>query len=253
VFGLLVLALATGLIVKGLLSTLRQVRAGRDYLATMPLGPAVTVAGVGCRVVELAEPLAFCAGYVRPRIYLSHGLLEELSPEELRAVVAHEREHLRRRDPLRRLVARALADALFFVPLLRRSSARYVALGELAADDAAVAELGRRQPLASALLKFSEREITLAPVAGIPPERVDRLVGDPDVSRWRLPGAAAISSVAVILVLAAALSMATALGPGIDWPLLVAAGCMVGMIAGPIALGTAALLVSRRALRERRS
>jgi hypothetical protein len=253
VLALLVLALAAIVVVRAVRSVLRQVRAGHRYLASVALGPTVEAAGTDCRVVETDEPLAFCAGYARPRIYLSRGLIEGLSAEELRAVVAHEGHHVRRRDPMRRVAARALADAVFFVPLLRRSGERYIALGELAADEAAVAAVGRRQPLAAALLKFSERELTPAPVAGVAPERVDHLIGDSDAVRWRLPLARAVSSVAAIVALAVVVSATTTLAPGLDWPLLLAAGCMVGMVAGPIALGATALLVSCRALRARRS
>lgn len=251
--GLSVLIGAAGVVVIAVRSIVRQVRAGRAYLGAQPLGPELSLAGVNCRVVEVTEPLAFCAGYVRPRIYVSRGLLEELSDEELQAVVAHERHHRSRRDPLRRLVARALADALFFVPVLRRSGERYIALGELAADEAAVAAVGRRQPLASALLKFSERELTAVPVVGIAPERVDHLSGDPRAARWRLPRDLAAVSVAAIAGLAAVLVIVAAVGSGVDWPLLLAAGCVVGMVAAPLALGATALVVSSRALRARRS
>ncbi|MGH7749727.1 MAG: M48 family metalloprotease, partial [Candidatus Dormibacteria bacterium] len=61
---------------------------------------------------------AFCAGPIRPRLYLTEGLLTSLEPEELDAVLLHEAEHQRRRDPLRRATRRALAEVLFFLPIL---------------------------------------------------------------------------------------------------------------------------------------
>jgi hypothetical protein len=253
IVGLLVLALAAALVVKGVRSAIRQLRAGRDYLGGLPLGPAISIAGARCRTIESAEPLAFCAGYLRPRIYVSRRLIDGMSSQELRAVIAHESHHAGRHDPLRRLVARALADALFFVALLGRSSDRYAALGELAADEAAVAAAGGRAPLASALLKFSEHEAGALPVAGIAPERVDHLTGDPEVGRWRLSAALIASSTAAILALAAVVTLASAVGAAVDWPLLLAAGCMAGMVVGPIALALAALVVSRRAIAARRS
>ena len=44
------------------------------------------------------RPLCFTAGVLRPRIYISIGLLRELSSRDREAVLAHETAHVRRRD-----------------------------------------------------------------------------------------------------------------------------------------------------------
>lgn len=250
-------ALALASLVLGMRSARRQLAADRRYLAGLPISDqAIAVEGTSCRVIEMSDPQAFCAGYLRPQVYLSRGAVEHLNREEMRAVVGHELHHARRRDPLRLLLARSLADGLFFIPLLRRSSERYAALGELAADEAAVRRLGgRRPPLASALLKLSPRRPQPASVVGIAPERVDHLMGDPDAGRWQLPRSLASRSVLVLLALAGLL-VATAHGvlvANLDVPILLAAGCMVAMIAGPIALAVGTVVISRRALRARRT
>lgn len=248
-----VAALAAASLALGLRSAARQVRASRRYLAALPHPEEEEwVHGEPCRVVESAAPTAFCAGYLRPRIYLSRGALERLGADELRAVVAHERHHARRRDPLRLLVARALAAALFFIPLLRRISERYEAIGELAADEAAVRDLHRRGPLASALLKIGESGPTSAPVVAIAPERVDHLMGDPDAGRWQLPRSLAGRSAVALAALGILVALSWQIEPAPQFPILLAAGCMAGMIGGPMALGVGALVLSRRALLARR-
>jgi len=252
VLALLPTGLAISVVYLAVRSALRHVRVGRAYVTGLPCGETTTVDEVACRPVEIAEPLSFCAGYLRPQIYLSRGLIERLSGDELRAVVAHERHHLRRRDPLRRLLARALADGLFFIPVLERTSERHTALGELAADQAAVAAFEDRRPLAGALLKLSEHEPAPAPVAGIDPERVDSLLGDPEAGRWRLPKTMAGWSALALLTLAALLVVASLVQPGLDWPVVLAAGCMAGMIGSPLVLGGTAVVVSQRARRARR-
>jgi len=256
VLALAVAAAALASLGLGLRSARRQLAASRRHMEALPISDQViAVEGASCRLIETPAPQAFCAGYLRPQVYLSRGATEELSREELRAVVSHELHHVRRRDPLRLLLARSLADSLFFVPLLRRSSERYAALGELAADEAAVRRLGRRGPLASALLRFSGPDAQPAPVVGVAPERVDHLLGDPEVGRWRLPASLAGRS-AVTLVGLAALLAALAHGlfvANLDLPILLAAGCMAAMIGGPIALAVGAVVVSRRALRARRA
>ena len=115
-------------------------------------------------------PAAFCAGLLRPAVYVSTGAVRRLSGDQLAAVLAHEQLHRLRRDPLRIASARVLGEALFFVPLLRGLTRRYCMLAELAADDHAVAALGGdRSALAAALLAFEAN--------GIAPERVDHMSG----------------------------------------------------------------------------
>lgn len=253
VLGLSIIALAIGLLVISLRSLWGQVRASKRYVAGLQLGRSIDIDGATCERIDSAQALAFCAGCLRPRIYVSEGLIETLSEKELRAVVAHERHHLRRRDPLRRVVARALADGLFFVPLLRRTSERYAVLGELAADEAAVETLQDRRPLAAALLKLSDREALPYSVTGIDAERVDQLLGDPEAGRWQLPAGSASRSALAITGLAVFALVAGIVKPGLGWPVLIAAACMALMVLGPIALVATALGLSRRALRARRS
>lgn len=237
----------------GARSAARQARATRRYLAALPVsGEDVVVDGDRCRVIDSAAPTAFCIGYLRPRIYLSRGALELLDADELRAVAAHERHHARRRDPLRLLVARSLASALPFVPLLRRSSERYEAIGELAADEAAVHDLKRRGPLASALLKIGGDRPTGAPVVAIAPERVDHLIGDPQAGSWRLPRSLAGRSALALVALAGLLTLSWQAEPAPQLPGLLAAGCMAAMVGGPVALAVGAVVLSRRALLARR-
>jgi hypothetical protein len=239
----------------GARSVWRQLAAGRRYLRSFPAGAERVVERTSCRLLELDEPIAFCAGYLRPRIYVSRGAVERLAPAELRAVLAHERHHASRRDPLRRLLARALADSLFFVPILGRISERYGSIGELAADEAAVSTVGERRSLASALLKFSDDSALPAPIAGIAPERVDHLMGDPASARWRLP-LLALGRSALALVSLAALVLLIwhgVIDPSLELPLLLAAMCMTLMVGAPALLATAALFASVRALQGRRS
>jgi BlaR1 peptidase M56 len=120
-------------------------------------------------------PRAFCAGLLRPRVHVSSAALRILAAEELAAVVAHERHHARRLDPLRLVLVRALVSALPWAPGLRRLGERHATVAELAADAAAVRAGGSRRPLAAALVALAGRG---APgERGIAPERVDQLMG----------------------------------------------------------------------------
>ena len=157
-------------------STLVQVRGQRRLLRRLGTVGRRTIDGQPVVIVAHGEPLAFCAGFLRPRVYVSVAALDVLGDDELHAVIAHERHHVSRRDPLRLLVAGALASAFGMLPGLRTIRRRHAALAELAADAAAVRSLGDAAPLASALLAFDGAGSPA--VAGIAPERVDHLAGD---------------------------------------------------------------------------
>jgi Zn-dependent protease with chaperone function len=105
-------------------------------------------------VVAGEDAFALTYGLIRPRILASTGLDAALTPAELSAVLAHEREHLRHRDPLRLLAARLAAAWGCYLPaagwLARRAALRH----ELAADRSAARSAGRGV-LAAALLKLA--------------------------------------------------------------------------------------------------
>jgi beta-lactamase regulating signal transducer with metallopeptidase domain len=224
----------------------RQLLAGRRFeRGLVVLGPVPSLARAF--VIEDDAPQAFCIGMLRPRIYVSRPALELLGDDELAAVLAHEAHHARRRDPLRLLTARALADALFFLPAVRRLPERYAAIAELAADEMATRARGGRAALASALLAFDEHPSAAA--VGIAPERVEQLLGQRP--SWELPtllllaAAATIGGLtAVTIRLADATEHAT-----VGLPALAAHACMLAMAAGPIVVGAMALLGGRRLAR----
>ena len=75
------------------------------------LARAAARAGIPARrlaAVTASAPFALTYGLFRPRILASTALAADLDGAELAAVLAHEREHVRRRDPLKDLIARIL-------------------------------------------------------------------------------------------------------------------------------------------------
>ncbi len=185
------------------------------------------------RLFHSSRPQAFCAGLVRPRVFLSASARDRLSEDELRAVLAHEGHHVLRRDPLRLLAARILAQALFFVPALHRLERRYADLAELAADEAAVRAAGSAA-LASALLKLGASDHPHATVA-LAPERVDHLCGAP--TRWRLDTRTLVLSLVGVVGLAGVALLAGAMEGGVRVDVLsvVVQSCMALMLAVPLA------------------
>jgi Peptidase family M48 len=144
-------------------------------------------------VIADARPRAFCGGVLQPRVYVSTWAMAILDGAGLNAVLAHERHHARRFDPLRLAAGRVLARALFFLPELGELVEHQQALAELSADESAVNALpANRFALAEAMLSFSDTPAS-GGSTGIDPARVDYLLGESP--RWRFP---------VLLCLAAA-------------------------------------------------
>jgi beta-lactamase regulating signal transducer with metallopeptidase domain len=166
-------------------------------------------------VVDLTEPIAFCYGYIRPRVLVSTGLIDLLPPRELEAVLLHEREHLRRLDPLKVAAGRLLASTGFFVPVLGALYRRFLVEKELAADRAAIAAHGDDVSLSAALIRLVERRATLRPPLGAGAgealeARIDALLGDP-VRRGLQLGAGGFAASLVVASLAALPLLATPL------------------------------------------
>lgn len=242
-------ALAFAVLGRTLWSAVGQLRASRRVLRALRVVEERTLGGQRVRVIGGARPVAFCAGLVRPRIYVSTGTLATLSDLELGAVVAHEGHHARLRDPLRVFLARALSDGLFFLPALRPLSERYAEVAELAADRAAVrASQDDAAPLASALLSFEAADPA---VVGIAPERVDHLMGER--WSWQLPAALlawALLAVSALVVVALRVQ-ATGAAVELNVPLLVAQSCMLLLASLPLIAGAAVVLRTRSAFARR--
>ena len=225
-------------------TALRQRSAYRRFLANLEI---VGHLGDHESVLVIAEPHpeAFCAGFVRPTVYISQGALDLLSDAEVDAVLAHEHHHRRVRDPLRLACGRMLSQALFFLPALRALFGRYTDVAELNADGAAVqARANGRAALASALLAFD------ASGARISPERVDSLLGES--VGWRLPWwlmTASLASLATVVAATWGASQAASARATFNVPFLSSRPCLAMLIL-PLLLSFVTILGRRVAARR---
>ena len=222
----------------------RQLRDYRRFVHGIAvLGPLPGHPGI--EVIDDSAPHAFCAGYLRPRIYVSSGALSVLSDAELAAVLVHEDHHRTLRDPLRLASSRILSQALFFLPALPSLGDRYSDLAEERADDAAVRAAGEAGPLASALLAFDAGPP--AGAFGISPGRVDSLLGRPP--GWRFPSSLVAGSLATLSVLTVLVWRASAVASAhatFNLPVLSSQPCMLFLALVPI-VGCAVAVCRREA------
>jgi hypothetical protein len=230
-----------------IVGTVREVAASIRFGRRMTAWRSTLIEGA--LVFEDKRPLAFCAGLVRPRIYISTGALAMLDKPALQAVLRHEQHHLRCRDPLRLAVGRVLSGALFFVPGITTLVRDQQSLAELAADEWAIAAVPQnRSALAQAFLTFSDDD-ALGTSLGIDAARVDHLLGHPH--SWRFPVILCIGTAALLVMTAAAAALISQLATGsasLALPLLSHRPCVIILGTVPMVIG---LLLLRRSARNK--
>ncbi|HWR13675.1 MAG TPA: M56 family metallopeptidase [Terriglobales bacterium] len=131
------------------------------------------------------SPPLVVAGLLRPQLFVSARAAQVLTAEELRLAIAHESEHVRRRDNIKKLLLR-----LCSIPssTIERT---WLASVEVAADTSAVRSEREAIDLASAIVKASKLTIPTPDLAmnfaADPSEvlhnRIERLLS------WRIPAA----------------------------------------------------------------
>jgi hypothetical protein len=180
----------------------RRLRATTGRHARRPPAQLLAVAvplGLAGRVdcVASAEAFALTHGLLQPRILLSTAALATLDPAELAAVLGHERAHLRRRDPLRLLAARILADDGCYLPALRWMSHRFALHCELTADRAAL-DHSSHTALAGALLKLAPAPACSIAAAANPAGTLDARIAQLEHRRPRRPRLRPVAALATL-------------------------------------------------------
>ena len=110
-------------------------RLSRMLRGRTPLSVASHPSITNIRVApHLSTPIALVSG----ELCLPAAALNDLSGDELNAVIAHEQEHIRRRDPFWLLISSVVCRLLFFQPLNWIAATRLRALAEFQCDATAV-------------------------------------------------------------------------------------------------------------------
>lgn len=142
---LVALALALRLVGVLLAVTLRTLKARRRHRDLLDLLGTPWPAVPGARVLDHPVPVAYCLPGLRSRLVLSAGVLDSLDPPAVRAVLAHERAHLRERHDLVVLPFVAWGATAPFVRGMVCAQLAVAALIEMRADDVAACEVNPKQ------------------------------------------------------------------------------------------------------------
>ena len=178
----LVAALALGLRLLGVLAatTLRTLRVRRRHRNLLDVLGTPWPAAPGAQVLDHPVPVAYCLPGRSARLVVSVGALTSLDPPEVRAVLAHERAHLRERHDLVVLPFVAWGATAPFVRGMVCAQIAVAALVEMRADDVAAARVAPAE-LSTALRTVggSAPAGALSSFACALDRRIDRITSPP--------------------------------------------------------------------------
>ncbi len=180
-----------------------------------------------CLSDEVSSPLAM--GFWRPLIVLPSALPEQVEKEDLRRVLLHELEHVRRGDHWTHVLQQMLMAALFFQPAAWWLHGFLTEERESACDDAVLVATGEARSYATCLARLAESGLDRRLPAwvagaisrpGLLRRRVMRILqGGRDVSNHLSRPVMVASLAAVVLALAAAARLPRFVQPQpVDWP-----------------------------------
>lgn len=119
------------------LTSVRSRRQRHQHMELLRLLSSPLPDAPSTRVIDHPAPAAYCLPGARSVTVLSEGMIALLSPEELDAVVAHERAHLRQKHHLLLDAFRSWKRALPWFPIATRAQDAVAQLLEMLADDTA--------------------------------------------------------------------------------------------------------------------
>ena len=168
----------SGASIMALCSGVQFLRLRRKLVGAIAVGEGVYLAD------HIDTP--FVLGLVQPRVYLPSGI----SGVEQEFILAHERQHIRRGDPIWKLLGYAALCLHWFNPLVWAAFVLGSKDMEMSCDEAVIKQLGAqiRADYSSALLRLTTRRTTLAgmPLAFGEGDTKGRIV---NMARWKKPKA----------------------------------------------------------------
>ena len=113
--------------------------------------------------IHVSVPLVI--GHFKPLVLMPIGMVNQLSPNEVEAIFAHELAHIRRHDFLLNLVQSILDILYYFNPAVWYISATIRTERENSCDDWAVAMCGNSMTYVNALVQLQERAVNMPQLA----------------------------------------------------------------------------------------
>lgn len=179
------LSAVAGLLLLVLSGAVMAVRARRRHAQGVSLAGRYS-ADLGAWVLDHQEPLVYCLAGKERGIVVTTGALARLDSNQLAAVLAHERAHLRGHHAPMVTFTQGLRRSLGWIPAVQAAAEEVGTLVEFCADDAARRSTDGRT-VATALLALTVGAVpngALGATGAVTAERLTRLIQDGDKPRW---------------------------------------------------------------------
>ncbi|MDO9373880.1 MAG: M56 family metallopeptidase [Ferruginibacter sp.] len=136
-----------------------QVNAVSEYWneKLVQLGRQMALHKVVCLLESRRVQVPAVIGFMKPVILIPAGLLSQLSPAEVEAILLHELAHIRRKDYLVNILQHFVEIIFFFNPAVRWVSGLIKAERENCCDEIAVSQTNSKNNYISALVAFHEK------------------------------------------------------------------------------------------------
>ena len=137
-----------------LIVTVAAIKTRRSVIEHLRAYHLLTLALNDDQSLESRAPQAFSAGFLVPKVFITTGLINQLTENELQIVRQHEQAHVECRDSLQKLAFSFLSS--FFILQVAQSLRRAMSLCiEQCADEHAVSQGADRVDVAMTLLKVT--------------------------------------------------------------------------------------------------
>jgi Zn-dependent protease with chaperone function len=161
--------------------------------------------------IEMPEVIAFTTGFSKKLCFISSGMIQELTHDELTVVIKHEKAHVKSNDPLKKWLF-SLFSAFFISSLANRLKLHMTLAMEQLADDAVIDDELTSEFIASTLIKVARLNASYSPIksndlvanfgADVLEQRIYFLLGQLDLK----PVNKSITGVLMLLILCMSLS-----------------------------------------------
>jgi Zn-dependent protease with chaperone function len=161
--------------------------------------------------IEMPEVIAFTTGFSKKMCFISSGMIQELTHDELTVVIRHEKAHVKSNDPLKKWLF-SLFAAFFITSLASRLKLHMTLAMEQLADDAVIDDELTSEFIASTLIKVARLNASYSPIksndlvanfgADVLEQRVYFLLGQLDLK----PVNKGVTGVLMVLILLMSLS-----------------------------------------------
>ncbi|WP_077285885.1 M56 family metallopeptidase [Cognaticolwellia aestuarii] len=113
--------------------------------------------------IQVSNPGAFTAGFIRKKCFITSGMLKEMTREEVNVILGHEKAHAQMNDPLKKWLFSVFCE--FFIPTLAKHLKLHMMLAmEQAADNAVVTNEVPSTFVAGTLVKVARLNANYTPL-----------------------------------------------------------------------------------------